>query len=306
MEVIKLRIWVYALLIWCVFSCKKASTGTLYPQFPSPMVDHIRSHERIPLKSIPIKGRVISLLGDKEGRLFLNSLGERTDSIPLLIHFHGDYRVAQEAVEQFKEPLLLLHCHWGGGSSSYGRPLISKGPDSFMEEVRKGIQDTFLNKQITTIYVSAWSAGYGAIRELIRSREVDNYLEGILLMDGLHCSYVPERRTLAEGGSLDSLAMEPFVQWAIQAKAGGKSFFITHSSVFPGTYASTTETASYLLRRMEVGRQSVLLEGPMGMQQTSTAKESGFTVLSYAGNSAPDHVDHYHAFGNFIHRWLEK
>ena len=306
MGVIKLRIGVYALLIGSIFSCKKASTGTLYPQFPSPMVDNIRSHERIPFKSIPIKGRAVTLLGDKKGRLFLNSMGERSDSIPTLIHFHGDYRVAQEAVEQFKEPLLLLHCHWGGGSSSYGRPLIQKGPDSFMEEVRKEIQDLFPNKQITQIYVSAWSAGYGAIRELIRSKEVNNNLEGILLMDGLHCSYVPERKTQAEGGSLDSLAMEPFVKWAIQAKTGRKSLFITHSSVFPGTYASTTETASYLLWKMGVGRQPTLMEGPMGMQQTSIANEGAFSVISYAGNSAPDHVDHYHALGYFLSRWLEK
>ncbi len=66
----------------------------------------------------------------------------------------------------------------------------------------------------------------------------------MLLLDGLHASYEPEGTVLAKGGAIDSTALDVFVKFARAAVRGDKRFVVTHSEVFPGTFASTTETSA--------------------------------------------------------------
>jgi hypothetical protein len=70
---------------------------------------------------------------------------------------------------------------------------------------------------------------------------------------------------------------------------------VTHSEIFPGTYASTTECADYLLAALSLKRRSKPGPGPMGMQQLSVVDVGGFRVRGYAGKTAPGHVDFLHA-----------
>lgn len=264
------------------------------------MVDHTRPHHRIALDSVPDAGLPIRLAEGIQGKLYLPEKWQRQREVRLLIHFHGDSRVGQYAVDRQEAPWILFHCHWGGGSSSYDRPIAQMGPEVFLEAMLNAIAAKYPESSVTGIYLSGWSAGYGAIRRLIGQETAATQIDGILLMDGLHCSYVPERKVLAEGGELDEMQMEPFVNWAQKAVAGEKSFIFTHSSVFPGTYASTTETADYILRKLGINRRSLLAPGPVGMQQTSVASDGNLYFISFAGNSAPDHIDHYHGMGMFL------
>ena len=40
--------------------------------------------------------------------------------------------------------------------------------------------------------------------------------------------------------------------------------------------------------------------GPQKMQQLSEAKSGQFRVLGFAGNTAPDHIDHLHALAELV------
>jgi hypothetical protein len=82
---------------------------------------------------------------------------------------------------------------------------------------------------------------------------------------------------------------------AKDAVAGKKQFILTHTEIFPGTFASTTETADYLLKQVNLKRKAVLRWGPMETQILCEVKEGRFQLLGFAGNSAPDHVDLLHA-----------
>ena len=83
---------------------------------------------------------------------------------------------------------------------------------------------------------------------------------------------------------------------------GEKRFLITHSEIFPGTFASTTETGDWLLGALSIRRTAVLKWGPRGMQQLSEARTGGFELRGFAGNSAPDHMDHFHAMPELLAR----
>ena len=87
--------------------------------------------------------------------------------------------------------------------------------------------------------------------------------------------------------------------------AGNKRLIITHSEIFPGTFASTTETADWLLHEWELKPHPVARFGPMGTQMLSRVSTGGLTVIGFAGNSAPDHVDQLHSLPEYL-RWLQK
>ena len=121
----------------------------------------------------------------------------------------------------------------------------------------------------------------------------------MLLLDGLHCGYVDGQPGPKES-SLVKEDLSVFLQWAADAAAGKKQFLLTHTEIFPGTFASTTETADYLLAELKLKREPVLRWGPMGTQILGEARQGRFQVLSFAGNSAPDHVDLLHALPDFL------
>jgi hypothetical protein len=84
-----------------------------------------------------------------------------------------------------------------------------------------------------------------------------------------------------------------------------KTNLITHSEIFPGTFVSTTEATDYLLNALGLKREPVLKWGPLGMQQLSETKRGRFAVLGFAGNAAPDHIDHLHALQWFLAALLQ-
>jgi hypothetical protein len=99
---------------------------------------------------------------------------------------------------------------------------------------------------------------------------------------------------------LDTCGLEVFVRYARDALSGRKRLLLTHTEIFPGTFASTTETADYLIRELGLARKPVLRWGPMGTQILSEVKSGGLHVLGFAGNSAPDHVDLLHSLPELL------
>ena len=125
-------------------------------------------------------------------------------------------------------------------------------------------------------------------------------VNNVLLLDGMHASYSPEGKVLADGGTVNAADLDSFVRFAREAVVGRKTFVFTHSEIFPGTYVSTTESAEYLLGVLGIKSSPKLKNGPIGMQQLSIVKAGRLHVIGYAGNSAPDHVDHLQAMPTWL------
>ena len=108
----------------------------------------------------------------------------------------------------------------------------------------------------------------------------------MVLLDGLHCGYGKE--------TLDDLQMEPFLRFARQAAAGQKFMFISHSSIIPPGYASTTETANYLIEKLGGWPQHGKPRGsdPWGLDLVSRFDQVTFHVRGYSGNDKMDHCAH--------------
>ena len=105
---------------------------------------------------------------------------------------------------------------------------------------------------------------------------------------------------------LDTMNLLSLTNFARAAARGEKSMLIAHSEIFPGTFASTTETADWTIRALGLRRTAVLQWGPRGMQQLSEVRQRGFRVLGFAGTTAPDHIDQLHAMPELLKRVLSR
>ncbi|MFN2637566.1 MAG: hypothetical protein ABR585_11100 [Gemmatimonadaceae bacterium] len=223
----------------------------------------------------------------------------------LLVHFFGASYVPMHAVSSSNARYVLAVVNLGGGSSAYEQPLSDSAAwTSLLRRVRDETSSRTGGRiRIGRIFVSAFSAGYGGVRALLSDERNAKTLDGIILLDGLHTSYVPERTAVAEGGVLDTTKLVPFLRFARRAVAGEVSLLITHSEIFPGTFASTTETTDWLIAALGLARTPVLAWGPVGMQQISEVRAGRLTILGFAGNTGPDHIDHLHGLGEFLARF---
>lgn len=271
-------------------------------QCPSPMTDTTRKHERISAEQPQTSPLQIPGLSEKSVTIFVDSQCRNASSFSLWIHFHGADYVPVHAIQTSPRPEVLVTVNLGGGSSRYETPFQERDLLSLiLEKVNTYLENTIQTSfRLESLNLSAFSAGYGAVRALLQQPKHAEQIRAILLLDGLHTGYIPARQPLARGGQLNTEKLDPFVRFARQAVAGEKSFVFTHSEIFPGTYASTTECADYIIEQLGLERKAVLNWGPLGMQQLSKVHEGHLQILGFAGNTAPDHIDHFHGLFKFL------
>jgi hypothetical protein len=233
----------------------------------------------------------------------------KAKAFDLLIHFHGAPYVTEFAASKYPGDIIAGTFSVGSGSKAYNDALQDTTKfralvDSIMAETKKQLKHDVKLRQVI---LSGFSAGYGAIRRIVSSEWNFARVDAILLLDGFHTSYLPERKVLAEGGRIDSAGLMPYIKFAQDAAASKsrKKFLITHSEIFPGTFVSTTEATDYLLHTLSVKRKPVLKWGPLGMQQLSTSRRNHVAVYGFAGNTARDHVDHLQGLYWFLQELMK-
>ena len=256
------------------------------PQNPSPMVEHTREHPR--LKEEHPAGKREKL---DAGTLFIPQSVADQKEAPLLVFMHGGTWIP--AVAAAKHGMAALVIQRGDGYKA----LFEK------EGAFEALVDAAAAKAAmrwTQITIGGWSAGCQGIREMLRHASAAKRIDRVLMIDGIHTSYSDGKPGPLES-KIDTTPLMPIAAFAREAIAGRKRLLIIHSEIFPGTFASTTETADWLLRELGVKRRAILEWGPMKTQMLSQAKSGSFHLFGLAGNSAPDHVDQLHA----LPEWLE-
>ena len=256
-------------------------------QNPSPMVEHTRAHLR--LNEETPRGRREKL---QLGTLFVAE-GQKPRSI--LFFFHGGTWLPELAAARNQMAAVTVQA--GAGSGAYAR--LFDDPVRFARLLSEAESKSGLH--FSRVLLGGWSAGCGAIRQILKSPESYGRVDAVLAIDGIHTDYVDGKPGPVES-KLGAANLEIWIQLARDAVVGRKRLRITHSEIFPGTYASTTETADYLLNALGLNRRAVLRWGSMGLQQLSEVHAGGFELIGFAGNSAPDHVDQLHALPEFLRR----
>jgi hypothetical protein len=214
----------------------------------------------------------------------------------VVIHFHGDELARKEFVRA-KVPMILI----GLSASPSTYSSLLSGPTG-LKLLLESFQQRFTQRlgspvTIRHLALTAWSGGYEAIALLLQQSNT-NAVDAVVLLDGLHGSRDPKILTQQ---------LEPVRRYAERAVRGDAFMFVSHSSIDPGSYASTTETAHSLIASFGAAPLSVRREDPAGLLLIEQFDSGGFHVRGYAGGGKFDHCAHLSLLPDVLHalsdRW---
>src|SRR4051794_20535286 len=144
-------------------------------QNPSPMVEPTRAHTR--LTETSPKGRREKL---DLGTLFIPA-GPRTTTI--LFFFHGGQWLPELAGARNRMAVVSVQA--GSGSGTYARLFAEEG--RFTELLKEA--ESKAGYRFTRVVLGGWSAGCGAVRQILRSSDAYARTNAIVLIDGMHTDY---------------------------------------------------------------------------------------------------------------------
>lgn len=199
----------------------------------------------------------------------------------LVIHFHGDEPVLRELVESKQR--FVLYTLSLDAAQSYGPLITSSG---LFEAVIAGVEQSLSKRtgkraKVGKVALSAWSIGFTGVAAVIARPNAGN-VDGVVLIDGLHAA----RDEVSFAAQL-----QPFVDYAKRAARpdGDRFMFVSHSSILPPDFASTTECAHYLEHALGGKPIPVRREDAAGLELVELFSQGNLHVRGYAGNDKPDH-----------------
>jgi len=208
----------------------------------------------------------------------------------IMIHFHGATETTRRALARSQYRGTLVIVNFPGLSSAYSKPFIDnpKLVQTIIQHATETDKDT-TQTQPPRIILSSFSAGYGAIREILKSPESFERIEAIVTADSIYAGLDTE--TPARVVSRED--MPEFLRFAELAAKGKKQFVLSHSAQTT-PYASTTETADYLLETLQITRVADSTTQRPLFTLTSKAQQGKFTVLGFSGETGQHHMQHLH------------
>jgi hypothetical protein len=222
-------------------------------------------------------------------------------SFDLIVHFHGHEPVRKEFVKTAKGSV-LVGIDLGIGSGVYGSTFAA--PNVFtqlLDSVEAAMAKKTGNKnaKIRKLALSSWSAGYGAIEQILR-QPAGKRVDAVVLLDSLHAGYTDEKQK-----ALKTLQLDPFVAFARRAAQKQAFMFMSHSSIIPPGYASTTEVASYVIHELRGKPKKANRADVLGLDLIRRFDKGNFHVRGYTGEDKPDHCAHIGLMADIVRVHLE-
>ncbi|QDU72612.1 hypothetical protein [Mucisphaera calidilacus] len=220
------------------------------------------------------------------------------ETLPVIVHFHQGFNWLSEEMHTHNINAILVFFSPGGLSSKYKMPMI-ENPQLFDQLLAEGLDAARAQPQlpdditIDTITVTSFSAGFGAVREILKNPRDFDRIDHIVLADTLYAGYTGD----VADKKVNPDNMVDFLRYARQAVDGNKTMIITHNSYDPPGYASTAETADYLLHHLGLQRYNV--NYPVGEKLThnTRAGKGHFEVFSSPRTDGSDHAMHLRYIG---------
>ena len=218
--------------------------------------------------------------------------------ITLVFHLHSATWAAENIVYKSRTNAILFNIHLGALSSPYKHYFQDKNNfqkilDVILETLHT--HDETTNFSFETIIITSFSAGYAAVREILKKRDYYECIHALILADGLHSNSELQ---------IQRKQMKNFVRFARDACRRKKIMIVTHSEITTVGYASTTETADYLLKKLGGNRAHLDAEDEIGIHR-SEYKRGNFILQGYAGYTAEDHMRHLHGMFLALHEVVD-
>ncbi|MEM7682517.1 MAG: dockerin type I domain-containing protein [Planctomycetota bacterium] len=248
----------------------------------------------------PVSGTTVTLDTAPQHTLFIpDGLEVDAGRVDLLVHFHGSADTVHRNAGHAGLNAAIVNVSYSGFSSAYSGPFGD--PDLFgaiLENARTTLAarpgfDVTLDWD--AVSVSSFSAGYGAVREILKQPAYFDRIDGVLLADSLYASFNGPSDPTPRASQ-----MAPFRAFAQAAATGDKTMIVSHSQVQTFTYANTAETADDLMQHVGVAPQAVQQDGLGTLSFYRQAELGGFSVWGASGADADAHLEHLRYLGEWL------
>lgn len=208
----------------------------------------------------------------------------------LTMHFHTapQFIIHEHVRRGSRNPLACFQL--GEGSAVYRRAF--EEPERFarvLSVIAEAIQKrSSKNVVIRAIELSSFSAGYGAIRELVKSRAAFQQISAVVLADSMYGS-------LATNAAVRQPSPEHIDVWVPLARAAmkrEKTFVFTYSEVPTPSYASSAECAAALIHALSLTNSPVTPHAESLFPLLRRTDFGNLHLWGYGGTNAPAHVAH--------------
>ncbi|WP_433935141.1 hypothetical protein AB3662_10815 [Sorangium cellulosum] len=206
----------------------------------------------------------------------------------LIIHFHGHEALRKEFVKTAEGAVLVgidLGIGSGAYTSAFSAPYVF---ENLLDSIERAVAKKTGKKKayVRKLGLSSWSAGYGAVEQILR-QPAGKRVDALVLLDSLHAGYVDEQQR-----KLKVAQIEPFIAFARRAAAGEAFMFMSHSSILPPGYASTAETADFIVKQLRGKPRGSSRRDVLGLDMIQRFDRGDFHVRGYTGDDKPDHCAH--------------
>ena len=217
--------------------------------------------------------------------------------VNLLVHFHGNPQTVWNNAAYAELNAVIVTVNYNGLSSAYSTPFANQSLfQTLLNDARNVLAaqpDFAAGTSWDKLAVSSFSAGYGAVRQMLSNPTYFNAIDSLLAADSLYAT------TASDGTALDS-QMVHYKAYASQAAAGNKSFIFTHSQVPTFTYESTEETGNELLQHLGLTPQPTNETGLGPLQYYRKVEQNGFKLWGAVGADGEGHLNHLRYLGEWL------
>lgn len=292
----------FALMALVLFSNARHSTAVESDEEGLVIVSQLQ-----PATAQPTQDRTFLLPSDVRHTLWIPRDFQHQDkTIDVLFDFHGSPSRVRSSTRFAGLNCVVISVKYAGLSSVYRVP-FSEDRQLFATILNESLEalhaepDFPQDVQWGRMVVTSFSAGFGAVREILKSQEYVDRINGIYMVDSLYCGYVGDGTDVVEDGVVHPGLMKDFLRFARQATKGKKVMIITHCMEPTPGYASTRETADYLLDKLDLEPKPVeIVVEPTCNSDAQIAKlhlyrkaaRKGFSLYGSSGLGATDHVAH--------------
>jgi len=237
-----------------------------------------------------------------DGLLFIPA-GERPDArghFDLTLHLHGAPGVVETNFLAAQCPGVLVNVTLPGLSGVYADRF--RDTNTFWRILRETEAACGVtarpSARVQRVTVTSFSAGFGGVRELLKHPPIFDRIDALVMADSIYAGFVGD----ADDRRVNPIQMEGFLEFARAAAAGRKWLLITHSQLRTPTYASTAETADYLIAQLGGRRQNTAEDWPGDLSLLSQFRRGQCEILGFAGDTGEHHLQHLRRLGGFLAR----
>ncbi len=222
------------------------------------------------------------------------SLSLRDGHFDLVIHFHGSHTQTMAALDDAELGAVIVNVNLGEGGKRYGAAASAANIlDRLVGFAEREVSASGRAKgaRVGRIALSSWSAGFGAVREILKRPLDASRVDAVLLADGLFTDWTSSKQRDADFEKVKSV-----IDFARLATEGEKLFVLTHTSIDRAAYPGAPRCADAMLRHFNIERGFPGGSSSADSQPYAT-DHAGFHIWGFGGKAWSDHLAQHRAMG---------